>query len=1094
MALFPGPGIQDDHRDEAAFWIKRLIHYHPSLAPHLRDLLDVVVAHIPQVIAAPVLHVPTTEPIGLSLEGTVMFADIDGFTPLAERFSGEASEKGAEELTELVNRFLAILISITSRYGGDLQKFGGDAGMVLFQGEAHALRATAAAQDVQRAMRAQMGNVETSLGRFPLQIAIGLGSGRLTGVGLGNQDGRDWLLIGAPLAAMGEAQMAAPPGETLLARETWEACGGAVEALPVEGDFYQVVTVQPPVSAGGRITLSGCPDLEDDESIPWLLARLDALSPYLAPGLLERLVTAPTLDRLRLWSEYRQVTVMMLSLPDFPDVTFCWGDEERLQQALEGPSAAFVQIRDAVLRYDGIVNKLGIGPTGPYGMVLFGAPQAHEDDPLRAVMAALELQETFNGALRFGINTGYVFAGDLGTAERREYTVMGDEVNLAHRLMSKCQPGEIWLGPSTYQHTAVRYRVTGELGAPTQFKGKSGLIEPFVVRGLRRAPLGASATDIPIVGREEELEQLLYVLQAAKSGKVSMVLLHGEAGVGKSHLVQELGRAADALGFAVHCGVAPSYGAHLPLAAWEAILLSLFDLDAVPLEERPAALSVALARYDVGQWAALLAPLMGLELPPSPDFLDLPANLREAKRQEALCDLWRTAAQQQPQLLIFENAHWMSATSLELLDGLLNLQDQVPLVIVITYREEAGVSARWRTLSQVLDFRLDPLPPKAVATLVQHLFQGMPLPAEVSKWIVERSRGLPLFATEAVRALMDSGTLHRQGDTWELRGSLAEFPLPDMVYSLIQSRIDQLPPPSRHLLRAASVVGDDMTLSMLTAAYGDETESAVRRRIPQLLPFGLVPRDTGGEVLFFHQPLVREVAYRGLTQHVKQHIHQRLAEYLDYSRDLAMPNWLSLLAYHTLEGQLWEKAVQSNLELGRRALHTYLVPQALTALQNALVAVDKSGQELPDARFEAQHSLGEAFILMGEGEEALQHLEQARRPLPAVPTAPADSVRVADLEYHQATVFELQGDYERALEMVVHGLTLSGVEKTIEGLRLYLMGADIFRRQGKYQEAQSWVQRSVALSTHFSGSEAQQLRSRAMYMLALLASLQRLNT
>jgi adenylate cyclase len=121
-------------------------------------------------------------------------------------------------------------------------------------------------------------------------------------------------------------------------------------------------------------------------------------------------------------------------------------------------------------------------------MVLFGAPQAHEDDPLRAVMAALELQEIFNGSLRFGINTGYVFAGDLGTAERREYTVMGDEVNLAHRLMSKCQPGEIWLGPNTYQHAAVRYRVTARPGCPYRVQGEEWTdraLPSFVGCGVR---------------------------------------------------------------------------------------------------------------------------------------------------------------------------------------------------------------------------------------------------------------------------------------------------------------------------------------------------------------------------------------------------------------------------------------------------------------------------------------------------------------------------------------------------------------------------------------------------------------------------------
>ena len=158
---------------------------------------------------------------------------------------------------------------------------------------------------------------------------------------------------------------------------------------------------------------------------------------------------------------------------------------------------------------------------------------------------------------------------------------------------------------------------------------------------------------------------------------------------------------------------------------------------------------------------------------------------------------------------------------------------------------------------------LGPLDRESMRGLVQRLFEDMPLPPEVIRWVVERSSGLPMFATEAVRALINSGVLHRRDDSWELSGSLDDFPLPDMVFGLIQSRIDQLSPPNRHLLRAAAAVGDEMTVPTLVAAYGEESETAVRRRIPQLGPFGLVSRDVAGEMLTFRQPLVREVAYRG---------------------------------------------------------------------------------------------------------------------------------------------------------------------------------------------------------------------------------------
>jgi predicted ATPase len=313
-----------------------------------------------------------------------------------------------------------------------------------------------------------------------------------------------------------------------------------------------------------------------------------------------------------------------------------------------------------------------------------------------------------------------------------------------------------------------------------------------------------------------------------------------------------------------------------------------------------------------------------------------------------------------------------------------------------------------------------------------------------------------------------------------------------MVYGLIQSRIDQLPPPGRHLLRAAAVVGDEMTLPILAAAYGEETESAVRRRVSQLERFGLVPRAPSDEVLVFLQPLVREVAYRGLPQRIKRLVHQRLTEYLDYTRERAMPNWLNLLAYHAFEGHLWEKAIEANLELGRRALQAYLATQALVAFERVLEAADNGGLVATNARFEAHHQLGETLTMLGQCEEALWHLDKARQMLPAKPVESEDVTRLADLEYHRATVFETMGAYDRASEVVERGLSLPNVERTLGGARLYLIGADLFRRQNDYQQARAWAQRSVALSARFPGQESQHIRSRAMYMLALLASLKRL--
>jgi len=348
-----------------------------------------------------------------------------------------------------------------------------------------------------------------------------------------------------------------------------------------------------------------------------------------------------------------------------------------------------------------------------------------------------------------------------------------------------------------------------------------------------------------------------------------------------------------------------------------------------------------------------------------------------------------------------------------------------------------------------------------------------------------------MFATEAVRALINSGVLRRHDDSWELSGSLADFPLPDMVFGLIQSRIDQLSPPNRHLLRAAAAVGDEMTVPTLVAAYGEESESAVRRRIPQLGPFGLVSRSVAGEMLTFRQPLVREVAYRGLSHRVQRLIHLRLTEYLDYYRERAAPNWLTLMAYHAFEAHAWEQAVAVNLELGKQAVQSYLAEQARQALERVLEAADAGGLAVPEARFEAHHLLGDTLTSFGAYALALEHLGHARQMLPVESDDPVDLARLAYLDYHEAMVLEAQGQYEEALVVVERGLALFGVGRMLEGARLYLIGADLYRRQREYDKARLWATRAVALATRFRTQAGQQVRSRATYMVALLASLQR---
>lgn len=1078
--------------------LRRLLRYQPSLAGQLQDLLGTVIAHVPDLITARLLADPTSDPIALSLDGTVLFADVDGFTPLAERFARTASLEGVEELTDLINRVMAILIGTAHQYGGDLLKFGGDAGLFYFGGPHHARRAATAAMAIQRAMAERLGTVEASVGALTLRVAIGLGSGALIALGLGDVDGRELLPLGPPLEAMGAAQRLAPAGGTVLHRSTAAAAEDALTLRPIGEGFYHLAAVHSPAQLEPPRQRLALPEGPPETRVPWMLARLDALAPFLAPGLLELLTSASGVDRDLRSSDRRLVTVMMISVPPFPGLMAAHSDGGALSEAALVPRAAFVRTRDALRRYGGVLNEIAIGPSGPYAMALFGAPTANEDDPLRAVLAARSLQEIFDGQLRIGINTGFVFAGDVGPAKRREYTVMGDTVNLAARLMSRCDPGAIWLGPATADHPDVTRRVALTTESPVQLKGLAAPISPLRVAGLRTMAAGGVALETGLVGRESERDALLATLPPLRAGEPQFVLIHGEAGVGKTTLVQTLTARAEAQGIAVHAGAAPSYGHHLPFAGWDRVLTSVLGLDAVPEERREEALIRGLERYGVGAWAALVAPILGLSVPASADVLSLPPEMRDMQRQSVVLAILEGAARQQPRLLIFDNAQWMSRSSQDLLTALVEALAPVPLGVWVIARDGAPLLGRWPGGPTTTDIALTPLANPALETLITRLLDGAPPPA-VTAWVAAQSGGLPLFVVEAVRALVDSELLERRDGAWQLVGELGAFRLPDMVYGLIQSRIDQLTPSDRHLLRAAAAVGHEMALGTLVAAYGEETETGVRRRLPGLVPFGLLPRAGGDQMLLFRQPLMREVAYRGLTDRGRRQIHARLARYLDAERDRVAPNWLTLVAYHAYEAQMWARAVEANLSLGRQAVRAYFAEQANQALARVLAAADAGRLAAPATRFEAHSLISETLTSLGRYDEALEHLGAARAILQrwgdcdgddGVPVGRSDAL--AELDSREATVLEAQGRYAEALRIVERGLASSGVQRSLAKARLYLVGADLQRRMRNYSRARNWADRALALAPPSVDPDAQQVRSRAMTMVALLASLARL--
>jgi class 3 adenylate cyclase len=518
----------------------------------------------------------------------------------------------------------------------------------------------------------------------------------------------------------------------------------------------------------------------------------------------------------------------------------------------------FELMSGAVFRYEGTIAQL----QGDAMLAFFGAPVAHEDDPERAVLAALDmlaatdefarqLKATHGIDLRIraGVNTGPVMVGNVGSDLRYEYTALGDAVNVAARMQAAAQTGTILITDTTRRLTGDVFELE-DLGA-IEVKGKTEPVHAFRVIGRKAAPawrrgLVAVGLDSPMVGRDEPLRRLEALFEVVRAGRGRVAFLVGEPGIGKSRLLAELrarvtpvgpgaeGRAPaaaivqDALVTWVE-GRCVSYGRNLPYHLLIDIVRSVLDIPFVASEaETRATLDRQLASLlSDREWDADTAPYLAhlLALPLRPDEAER-ANLEgatiQARYVAAAHRLLRALAARGPVVLVCEDLHWADPASIEVVRQLLPLASQLPILFLAALRADTD-SAGWALIGQarelfgdaLAELRLEPLSEAESRTLVANLLEIESLPDHVRGVILSRAEGNPFFVEEVVRMLIERGVIVARGDQWVATSDIGTVEIPETLHGLLLARIDQLPASAKRSLRVAAVIGRQFPLRVL---------------------------------------------------------------------------------------------------------------------------------------------------------------------------------------------------------------------------------------------------------------------------------------
>jgi adenylate cyclase len=756
-------------------------------------------------------------------------------------------------------------------------------------------------------------------------------------------------------------------------------------------------------------------------------------------------------------------------------------DPEELRNLMMG---CFQTLAEEIRHYDGFIEKF----IGDAILAVFGAPIAHEDDPERAVRAALGMQARLQQlradrtdatagalAMRIGINTGLVVAGTVG--EGKDYGVVGDTVNIAARLQQSGVPGQVTISEETYR--LIRKSFDCRPLGPISLKGKSEPLQNFEVIGLKKehsAALEAEAPRTPFIGREEELTHLVELFARVRKGKAQVVSLTGEAGIGKSRLLAEFLRRLDADGVLSQIILYQTACSALGSEAYQVIIDFFRTCFALTAEESAtqARAKIVTILQAIGAPAEPIIPvvenLLGFTAKQSRlEYLD-PEQL---KRQLFLAvkEICQCQCRQHPVLLVVEDFHWADGASVELLRSLLDRIADRPLMLLLVARPTTQPGTFYSAHVDTVALRLQPLSPEDSEILLEALISPLvsPFQPALRELVTHRAAGNPFFLEEAVRSLIDTGILSQTPAGVRLRGDLTNLEIPSTVQGVILSRLDSLEPGAKQLLLEAAVIGPSFALEVLRQITAQPHE--LPNRLETLLHADLLTEvsATSGQPseYRFRNTLIQEVAYNSLLRRRRTALHRQIATTLEQLHAQLLDEHLPHLAHHYSLSDDHQRALQYLLRAGDKAARMYANQDAAGWYRRALQIVEQQGNP-PTLRAQVLEKLADAHSALGEPEAARESWEAALLLYGTL----QEKERLAALHRKVGLHWWSQGDREKALAHFHDGLALlTDKAESVEAALLYQELGRLHFRIGDDQQAIVWAQKALELGQQLSAPE-----------------------
>ncbi|MBI2780836.1 MAG: AAA family ATPase [Chloroflexi bacterium] len=950
---------------------------------------------------------------------TLVTSDLKGSTALGERLDPEA-------LREVLNRYFDVMRAVFESHGGTIEKIIGDAIVAVFglpfRHDDDPLRALEAAAESQRALSTLNDELDAGYG-VRLVVRTGVATGEVT---FGAAESGQHVLLGPPVDTSTVMEQNSPPMEVLVHESTRDLVGEAAE-----------FEAHPPVSPKGSDELFNAFRLV---SVRERSGEAEAVVPDAQPGM--RICPScgdQSPDSMRYCNtcgaslstvvarESRRTVTIVFAMPKVHSLS---GEAPGPETMRDVMSAYFDGMRIALERHGGTVEKF----IGDAVMAVFGLPVRHEDDAVRAIRAAADMQTALDGlnptfradngielSNHIGVNSGEVIAGDAATAQRM---VTGDAVNTAARLEQAAGSGEVVLGDLTYR--LARDKIEVEFMAPLNLKGKAEPVPAYrLVTVASTAPPQDQTAGTPFVGREEEMGRLSGALSSAIGDHhAQLITVVGDAGVGKSRLIREFASRAAEQARLVRGRCLP-YGEGITFWPLGEVVREAAGITA---EDNPR---IAVRRIDLLVGKSPLAH----EREAIVERVAAAMNLSAAQFPVAEL-MWggrrflEVLASERPVVMLVDDLHWAEATFLDFLDYLLeSMQDSSLLVLGSARHEIAERHAEWSEGHEGLLIKLEPLSEADAGKIVEELLGA--LDESVRRRIAQAAEGNPLYVEQMVSMLVETGAIQRGMEGWVAREGSDKLQIPPTVQALVASRLDALQAEERAVVDPASVIG----LSFPMEAVSELVDEPVRPRLADdlngLVTKQFVRRLPEDETIYrFGHQIIRDTAYGSLLKRARAALHERFVTWAERvnrerGRELEFEEILGFhleqaYQYRTSLGvmdaeaqEVGQRAAEKLSSAGRRALTRGDLPAATGLLR-------RSAALLPDTspvRIELLVDLADAFLQQGAFDDCKQVLDDAR----AAATGIGDirlQARVDLLEAGRAMFVGGAGVANRSLEAV----------------------------------------------------------------------------